>query len=67
MTTFNLPSYQQARARMQRRNTLWNAAKIACGTTVEFTKNLHSIARAISEQLQREFPQIKPTPRKKTT
>jgi len=63
---FNIKKYRLARARMHRRNALWNAAKIACGTTAEFRQNLHSIIRAISEQLSREFPQ--PTqPRKKTT
>jgi hypothetical protein len=63
---FNRPQYRLARARMHRRNSLWNAAKIACGSTEEFRQHLHSIARAISEQLGREFPQ--PTqPRKMNT
>jgi hypothetical protein len=57
MTKFNLPKYKNARARMHRRNSLWNAAKIACDSTAQFTRNLHSIARAVSEQLAREFPQ----------
>ena len=54
---FNRPQYRLARARMHRRNALWNAARLACSTTAEFTKNLHSIARAIAEQLGREFSQ----------
>lgn len=62
---FNRPQYRLARARMQRRNGLWNAAKLACGSTAEFRKHLTSIARAIAEQLSREFPQ--PNERKKTT
>ena len=61
---YDIKKHRLARARMQRRNTLWNAAKMACGSTAEFRKHLHPIARAITEQLGREFPI---QPRKKAT
>ena len=67
MTKFNLPKYKNARARMHRRNSLWNAAKIACDGTEEFRQNLHSIARAITEQLAREYPTQHPNERKTAT
>jgi hypothetical protein len=67
MTKFNLPKYKNARARMHRRNSLWNAAKIACASTAEFTRNLHSISRAIAAQLQREYPTQHPNERKTAT